>query len=127
MGAPVTCFDFKNFSANDILDKIKSLKTGKSHVYDGIQAKFLKSAGANLTSSLSMLFDKWLISLRSIRKLGNLCKNNYRSVNLLYVLYKLFESITAFCYQHITKVIAVSKLSLHSQNYGEMPLMKVDI
>ena len=58
MGARVTCFDFQKLCANDMLDKIKSLKTGKSPGYDGIQAKFLKLAGAILASSLSMLFNK---------------------------------------------------------------------
>ena len=107
MGARVTCFDFQKLCANDMLDKIKSLKTGKSPGYDGIQAKFLKLAGANLASSLSMLFNKCVelctfptsMKMADIcpiyKKLDNLCKNNYRSVNLLSVLSKLFESIMA--------------------------------
>ena len=94
MGARVTCFDFQQLCANDMLDKIKSLKTGKSPGYDGIQAKFLKLAGANLASSLSMLFNKCVelctfptsMKMADIspiyKKLDNLCKNNYRSVNL---------------------------------------------
>ena len=107
MGAQVTCFDFQKSCANDMLDKIKYLKTGKSPGYDGIQAKFLKLAGANLAFSLSMLFNKCVelctfptsMKMADIspiyKKLDNLCKNNYRSVNLLSVLSKLFESLMA--------------------------------
>ena len=107
MGARKTCFDFQKSCANDILDKIKSPKTGKSPGYDGIQAKFRKLAGANLASSLSILFNKCVelcafptsMKMAAIspicKKLDNLCKNNYSSVNLLPVLSKLFESIMA--------------------------------
>ena len=84
----MTNFDFQKLCANDILEKIKSLKTGKSPGYDGIQAKFLKLPGANLASSLSMLFNKCVelctlptsMKMADIfaifKKLDNLCKKN---------------------------------------------------
>ena len=107
MGVQATNFDFNEISTHDILEKIKSLKTGKSPGYDGIQVKFLKLADANLAGSLCMLFNKCVQSCTFpssmkmadispiYKKLDNLCKNNYRSVNLLPVLSKLFESIMA--------------------------------
>ena len=107
MGVQATSFDFNEISTHDILEKIKSLKAGKSPGYDGIQVKFLKLADANLAGSLCMLFNKCVQSCTFppsmkmadispiYKKLDNLCKNNYRSVNLLPVLSKLFESIMA--------------------------------
>ena len=44
MGVQATSFDFHEISTYDILEKIKSPKTGKSPGYDGIQVKFLKLA-----------------------------------------------------------------------------------
>ena len=107
MGVQATSFDFHEICTYDILEKIKSLKTGKSPGYDGIQVKFLKLADANLAGSLCVLFNKCVQSCTFpssmkmadispiYKKLDNLCKNNYRSVNLLPVLSKLFESIMA--------------------------------
>ena len=118
MGVQTTSFDFHEISMHSILEKIKSLKTGKSPGYDGIQVKFLKLADANLAGSLCKLFNKCVESgtfptsmkMADIspiyKKLDNLCKNNYRSVNLLSVL---------------SKATAVSTLSSDLQNYGEMP------
>ena len=58
MGVQTTSFDFHEISMHSILEKIKSLKTGKSPGYDGIQVKFLKLADANLAGSLCKLFNK---------------------------------------------------------------------
>ena len=58
MGFQATSFDFHEISTYDILEKIKSPKTGNSPGYDGIQVKFLKLADANLAGSLCMLFNK---------------------------------------------------------------------
>ena len=100
MGVQTTSFDFHEISMHNILEKIKSLKTGKSPGYDGIQVKFLKLADANLAGSLCKLFNKCVESCTFptsmkmadispiYKKLDNLCKNNYRSVNLLSVLSK---------------------------------------
>ena len=55
MGARVSNFDFHDVSVDDILKKIKCLKSGKSPGYDGIQATFFKMADANFASSLRTL------------------------------------------------------------------------
>ena len=69
--------------------------------------KFLKLADANLAGSLRMFFNKCVqactfptsMKMADIypiyKTLDNLCRINYRSVNLWSVLSKLFESITA--------------------------------
>ena len=90
-----------------VLKMIKSLKPGKSPAHDGIQDKFLKLAGENLACSLCVLFNICIDScifhtsmkIADIcpvyKKLYNLCKNNYRSINLLTIFSKLFERIMA--------------------------------
>ena len=45
MGARVSNFDFHDVSVDDILKKIKCLKSGKSPGYDGIQATFFQNGG----------------------------------------------------------------------------------
>ena len=130
MGTRVTCFDFQKLCANDVLDKIKSLKTGKSPGYDGIQAKFIKLAGANLASNLSLLFNKCVelctfpTSMKMVdispiyKKLDNLCKNNYRSANLSSVLSKLFESIMAEQHTAYFEHILSPLLSAYRKGYS---------
>ena len=107
MGARVSNFDFHDVSVDDILKKIKCFKSGKSPGYNGIQATFFKMADANFASSLRTLFNKCIstcifptsMKMADIspifKKLDNLCKNYYRSVNILSVFSKLFESIMA--------------------------------
>ena len=116
MGVQVSHFDFSKVSVNDVLKKIKSLKPGKSTGHDGIQDKFLKLAGENLACSLCVLFNTCIdscifptsIKMADIcpvyKKLDNLCKNNYRSVNLLTIFSKLFERIMADNWLHILKI-----------------------
>ena len=107
MGARVSNFDFHDVSVDDILKKIKCFKSGKSPGYNGIQATFFKMGDANFASSLRTLFNKCIstcifptsMKMADIspifKKLDNLCKNNYRSVNIISVFSKLFESIMA--------------------------------
>ena len=58
MGARVSNFDFHDVSVDDILKKIKCLKSGKSPGYCGMQATFFKMADANFASSLRTFFNK---------------------------------------------------------------------
>ena len=107
MGVRMSNFDFHEVSVDDVLKKVKCLKNGKSPGYDGIQVKFFKLADVNFANSLCMLFNKCISSCvfptsmkmadisPIFKKLDNLCKNNYRSVNILSVFSKLFESIMA--------------------------------
>ena len=86
---------------HNILEKIKSLQTGKSSGYDGIQVKFLKLAFYasffnKCVESCTFPTSMKMADISPIyKKLDNLCKNNYRSVNLLSVLSRLFETIMA--------------------------------
>ena len=104
MDARVSNFVFHDISVDDILKKIKCLRSGKLLGYGDIHAAFFKLADANCASSLRTLFNKCIsyclfpISMKMadispiFKKLDNLCKDNYRSVDFLSVL---FESIMA--------------------------------
>ena len=124
MGAQVSRFNFTKIYVNDLLSKIKSLKPGKSPGHDGIQDKFLKLAGENLACSQPMcsvylFWFLWYICL-VYKKLDNLCKDNYRSVNLLTVFSKLFERIVA---EQLTafKKIYIESLSICVQKRLQLP------
>ena len=98
MGVQTTSFDFHEISTYNILEKIKSPKTGKSPFYGGTQVKFLKLADVNLAGRICKPFNKCVESCKFptsmkmsdiyYKRLDNLCKNNYRPVNLLSVLSK---------------------------------------
>ena len=107
MGEPACQFEFCRLSELDVSNKIKSLKCGKSAGHDGIQDKFLKMGGENLAKSLCLLFNKCIdtctfpmtMKMAEIcpvyKKLDNLSKENYCSVNLLIMFSKVFERLMA--------------------------------
>ena len=84
---------------------IKNLKTNKAAGCDNLKPIFLQKGGEHLVSSLCCLFNECvkLSSFPSSLKLADisplfkkkdpLCKNNYRPVNVLTVISKLFERI----------------------------------
>ena len=130
MGVQATSFDFHEISMYDILERLNSSRQVNHLAL--MASKFLKLADANLAGSLCVLFNKWVQSCTFTssmkmadispiyKKLDNLCKSNYRSVNLLSVLYKLFESIMAeklttyFDFDHILSPL----LSAYRKGYS---------
>lgn len=107
MGDLAPVFEFSAPSVSDVVNVIKSLKCGKSAGCDGIQDKFLKLAGEELAISLCSLFKKCInsstfpVNMKMadicpvFKKMDNLSKENYRSVNLLTMFSKLFERVMA--------------------------------
>ena len=107
IGEPVCQFEFCKLSELDVSNKIKSLKCGKSAGHDEIQDTFLKMGGENLAKSLCLIFSKCIdtcafhmaMKMAEIcpvyKKLDNLSKENYRSVNLLIAFSILFERLMA--------------------------------
>ena len=71
--------------------------------HDGLHAAFLKCSGDNISTSLCNVFNacisscdfpstfKWADINTIYKKKDNLCKENYRSVNVLAVVSKVFE------------------------------------
>ena len=98
-------FDFHTISYDVFLKYVRNLTNKKSCGYDGIQAKFLKLSGIQFIESLCYLFNECINSsvfpsdmkcseINPIFKKGDsMSKNNYRSVNLLPVVSKIFERI----------------------------------
>ena len=107
IGAQESKFEFQKITTDNVTKLIKSLNAGKSPGCDGIQDKFIKLTGDNLSHSLPVLFNKYIDSrifpagmrMADIcpvhKKLDSLSKDNYRSVILLIVFSKLFERIMA--------------------------------
>ena len=84
---------------------ISLLKSSKAVGHDGLHAVFLKCSGDNMSTSLCNVFNasisscdfpstlKWADINPIYKKKDNLCKENYRSVNILAIVSKIFERI----------------------------------
>ena len=129
-GAQNSKFEFQKITTDNVTKLIKSLNAGKSPGYDGIQDKYIKLAGDNLSQSLSVLFNKCVEScifpagmkMADIcpvyKKLDSLCKDNYRSVNLLIVFSKLFEWIMAEQLTIYFENILSTRVSAYRRGYS---------
>ena len=97
VGESACQFEFCKLLELDVRNKIESLKCSKFAGHDGIQYKSLKMGGEK---SLCLLFTfPMAVKMAEIfpvyKKLDNLFKKNYRSVNLLIMFSKLFERLMA--------------------------------
>ena len=123
------------------------LHSNKAVGHDGIHAKFLKLAGSHITNTLCNLFNTCVISncfpsqmkladiIPLFKKDDTLSKENYRSVNLLIAVSKVFEKILCDqlnkffekCWvlscRPTEKDIIVSMLFLDSPSTGDRPLI----
>ena len=84
---------------------ISLLNSNKAVGHDGLHAAFLKCSGDNMSTSLCNVFNasiyhcdfpstlKWADINPIHKKKDNLCKENYRSVNVLAIVSKLFERL----------------------------------
>ena len=130
IGAQESKFEFQKITTDNVTKLIKSLNAGKSPGYDGIQDKFIKLAGDNLSQSISVLFNKCVelcifpagMKMADIcpvyKKLDSLCKDNYRSINLLIVFSKLFERIMAEQLTIYFENILSTRVSAYRRGYS---------
>ena len=130
MGDRASKFDFSKLSESAVIKMIKSLRCGKSAGYDGIRDTFLKMGGENLATSLCLLFNRCIDSCTFptnmkmaeicpvYKKLDNLSKENYRSVNLLIVFSKLFERLMAEQLTNYFEDILSPLLSAYRKGYS---------
>ena len=100
-------FSFSVLQTDTMLKYINNLETGKSAGHDHIHTKFVKIAGKQLSQTLCSMFNTCVqesvfptdLKMSEIspvfKKNDNLCKNNYRSVNVLTIFSKLFEKVIA--------------------------------
>ena len=84
---------------------INKLQNNKAVGHDGLKATFIKLSSTQLWSSLCEIFIACITTSSFLSKMklayispilkkdDSLCKENYRSVNILTIVYKLFENI----------------------------------
>ena len=123
-------FEFKRVEYRDVLKHVKSLKINKASGFDGISPKFVKIAGKSLIVMLVNLFNECIVNcvfpstLKKAdisplyKKNDSLNKCNYRSVNLLPIISKIFEKIMSEQITvHFTHLLN-SSLSAYRQGYS---------
>ena len=98
-------FSFSPISVQSMPKYISLLKSKKAVWHDGLHAAFLKCSGDNMSTSLCNVFNacisscgfpsthKWADINPRYKKKDNLCKENYRSVNVLVVVFKVFGRV----------------------------------
>ena len=122
--------NFSKLSESAGIKMIKSLKCGKWAAYDGIQDTFLKMGGENLATSLCFHFNGCIDSCTFptnmkmaeicpvYKKLDNLSKEDYRSVNLLIVFSKSFERLITEQLTNYFEAILSPLLSAYRKGYS---------
>ena len=123
-------FTFSCISEHVMNNYITKLKINKAPGYDGLQATFMKLAGRNLSASLCSIFNNCVGSntFPNLLKMGEispifkkndiLCKENYRSVNLLPIISKVFERILADQLTSYFENILDSGISAYRKGYN---------
>ena len=98
-------FHFNPVNVETVQKYISKLALNKSPGYDGIQSKFWRLSGASISASLCDIFNQCIINCHFpsnmklseispiFKKNDSLMKENYRSVNILTALSKVFERI----------------------------------
>jgi len=99
------CFSFSQVTEKNVMDAIHSLKNGKATGADDIPAVFIKTLATELAPQITSILNEciWQNVFPEDMKISNitplykkkdrLCKENYRPVNILTALSKIFERI----------------------------------
>ena len=123
-------FSFSPVSSECIEKYILKLQTKKAIGHDGIHPMFLKLSSCSLSPSLSFIFNKCISSgifpnslkmaeiCPVFKKKDSLLKENYRSVNLLVVVSKVFERVMADQIIAYFQSILSSSLSAYRKGYN---------
>ena len=123
-------FSFSSISPETFKKYIYRLNCKKAMGHDGIHARFLKSSGDIFLSSLCNLFNSCISSCTFpcslkmaeispvFKKKDNLDKQNYRSVNILTTISKVFERIISDQLTSYFIQILDSKLSAYRSGYS---------
>ena len=123
-------FFFKAVSPECFQKYINQLQSNKAVGHDGIRATFLKLAGPHFAKNLCDLFNTCVISscfpsqmkLADItplfKKDDTLCKENYRSVNLLIAVSKVFERILCDQLNEFFEKVLSSSLSAYRKGHN---------
>ena len=123
-------FDFCVMTEDKMSKYISCLDSKKAPGHDGFQSRLIKLSGTSISASLCMIFNRCVsdccfptdMKLSEIspvfKKNDNLDKENYRSVNILTVLSKVFERILSDQLTDYFKSILSPKLSAYRKGYS---------
>ena len=123
-------FTFQVISPETFSKYINKLQNNKAVGHDGLKATSIKLSGTQLCSSLCEIFNACITtsSFPSEMKLADispifkkddsLCKENYRSVNLLTIVSKLFENIMSDQLTDYFRNLLCSSLSAYRKGYN---------
>ena len=126
----VSGFAFSMITPECVLNYVKQLKNNKSVGYDNIQPIFLKVSGENTYQSFSRLFNLCISSCSFpdsmkmseispvFKKNDNLCKENYRSINILTMMSKVYERILSDQLTRYFNDLLESSLSAYRSGYS---------
>ena len=131
-------FSFKTVTVQYVYNILKNIDGKKSTGYDNIPPRFIKAAAKELSLPITSEINQCITSnhfpqankFAEISPLfkakDNLCKNNYRPVNILPVLSKVYEKTMAEqLYSHLQNMFS-TMLSAFRKGYGcEHVLMKM--
>ena len=123
-------FEFSCVSENKMKIYIDSLNSTKAPGYDKLKSKLIKLSSVSISAPLTRIFnacvskshfpfDMKLSEISPIfKKDDSLSKENYRSVNILTVLSKVFERIIADQLTDYFKSILNSRISAYRKGYS---------
>ena len=123
-------FNFSFITEDIMRTYITKLVSNKAPGYDGIQAKILKLSGPSIAAHLSSIFNECIsnccfptdMKLSEIspifKKNDSLSKENYRSVNILTVISKVFERIISDQLMKYFTLILSDRLSAYRKGYS---------
>ena len=123
-------FTFQVISPGTLSKYVNKLQNNKAVCHDGLKATFIKLSGTHLCSSLCEIFNACIItsSFPSEMKLADispilkkddsLCKENYRSVNLLTIVSTLFKNSMSDQLTDYFRNLLCSSLSAYRKGYS---------
>ena len=123
-------FNFKCISCEDFYKCLKTIPSNKAPGHDGLSGRFIKMCDSRTIEHFCSIFNKCILECRFphdlkiadispvYKKDDSLCKNNYRSVNVLVVLSKVFEKMVANQLSEFILNLLHAKLSAYRKGYS---------
>ena len=128
-------FHFQPVSSDTFQKYMSSISTNKATGPDGINAKFLKISAGCISNQFSKIFNLCIseeqfpddLKLADIspvfKKEDSLSKKNYRSINVLSVLSKVFERIIADQLTYFFNDVLHTSLSAYRKGYSSQHVL----
>ena len=125
-----TRFEFSPLTVNEIQDKLKTVNRGKPAGFDNIPAKIVQICHEEMAEAITMLINNAFIyseypadmkksEISPIFKKKDITKKeNYRPINIIGVLPKIFESLVARQIEDFMSSIFSSRLGAYRKGHG---------